>query len=220
MTTKKQAAANKRNAKKSTGPRTAEGKARSARNATRLGVLTRPVTAPHEDLEELLNLQRALMEEFEPDTYMAQLLVKRLAMLFWREHRLADAEAREFRLSEFDAMQAEAAGEEAAEKAMELVTREDKRGIDFDMESEIPRHYKEASLGALRQSTLVIPLERQLLIGRYQTMLSNQIAQTYRQLEAEMERNMRIIEAEPRYDPANDTAETSPDAAGEHPEKK
>lgn len=220
MTTKKQAAANKRNAKKSTGPRTSEGKAKSARNAMKLGVLMRPVTAPHEDLEEFLQLQRALMEEFKPDTYVTRLLVKRLAMLFWREHRLADAEAREFRLSEFDALQAEAAGEEATEKAMELVTREDKRGIDFDMESELLRHYKEASLGALRQSTLVIPLERQLLIGRYQTMLSNQIAQTYRQLEAELERNMRVIEAEPRHDPANDTDDTSPDVAGEHPAKK
>ena len=91
MPTKKQAAANKRNAKKSTGSRTAEGKAKSAHNATKLGVLTRPVTAPHKDLEEFLHLQPAFMEEFRPETYVAQLLVKRLAMLFWREHRLADA---------------------------------------------------------------------------------------------------------------------------------
>ncbi|MEL7541080.1 MAG: hypothetical protein AAGJ51_09275 [Pseudomonadota bacterium] len=160
------------------------------------------------------------MKEIGPESYAAQLLVKRLAVLFWREHRLAAAEVREFRLSEYDVMRVDAAGEEAAEQTKQLILRENTKATRDEVETKSREAYKKARLETARLSELVIPLERQLLIGRYQTMLSNQIAQTYRQLEAEMERNMRILEAEPRYDPANDTSEVSPDAAGEHPAKK
>ena len=41
--------ANRRNAEKSTGPRTPEGKARASRNATTHGVFCRDVVVPGED---------------------------------------------------------------------------------------------------------------------------------------------------------------------------
>lgn len=218
MTTKKQAAANKRNAKKSTGPKTAAGKAKSARNAITMGVLTRPVTAPDEDQEEFVRLQADLMREFKPETYAAQLLVKRLALLFWREHRLADAETREFRLSEMDAMRAEAAGEDAVDE--EVARAALKNPIAEPTYEVLEKARQEGRLNVLRNAQLVIPLERQLLIGRYQTMLSNQIQQTYRQLEAEMNRHLTTIEASSIAVPANDAVIPAPDQSSEPPAKK
>lgn len=46
MATEKQIAANRRNALKSTGPRTPEGKARSRWNALKHGILAKAVVAP------------------------------------------------------------------------------------------------------------------------------------------------------------------------------
>ena len=51
MATKKQIAANRKNAKKSTGPKTAKGKARSSRNALKHGLLSRQVVLADEDGE-------------------------------------------------------------------------------------------------------------------------------------------------------------------------
>ena len=49
MTTEKQLRANRKNAKKSTGPNTPEGKARSSKNALKHGLLARDAVLPGED---------------------------------------------------------------------------------------------------------------------------------------------------------------------------
>jgi len=93
MTGRRQAEANRRNALRSTGPRTPEGRAASSRNALRHGVLSNHFIAGHENRELFERLLEELVAEFEPETAMEALLVERLAMLFWRERRLAVAEA-------------------------------------------------------------------------------------------------------------------------------
>jgi len=60
-TTAKKARANRRNAKKSTGPRTAEGKAASSQNATSHGIYCRDIVLDGEDAE----LDEILGTEFE-----------------------------------------------------------------------------------------------------------------------------------------------------------
>ena len=52
MTTPAKVEANRRNARKSTGPRTLVGKARSSKNAVRHGLLSRDVLLPDEDPEQ------------------------------------------------------------------------------------------------------------------------------------------------------------------------
>jgi hypothetical protein len=52
MATEAQINANRRNAKKSTGPRTSVGKERSSRNALQHGLLARESVLPDEDGEE------------------------------------------------------------------------------------------------------------------------------------------------------------------------
>ncbi|MCX9145754.1 hypothetical protein [Erythrobacter sp. WG] len=49
--------------------------------------------AGHEDRDLFANLLEELVTEYGPETARESLLVERLAMLFWRERRLAIAES-------------------------------------------------------------------------------------------------------------------------------
>ena len=62
MATEKQIAANRRNAKKSTGPKTAAGRSTSSRNAFRYG-LSLPVTLDAEDLTRAELMMRMLVPD-------------------------------------------------------------------------------------------------------------------------------------------------------------
>ena len=87
MTSKKQIRANRRNAKKSTGPKTKAGKERSARNAIKHGLFTDILLLPHEDGAALAMLKNNLHADFRPVTHMQAIVIDRLAMLIWRERR-------------------------------------------------------------------------------------------------------------------------------------
>lgn len=102
MTSRRQAEANRRNALRSTGPRTPEGRAASSRNALTHGVLSTGFLEGHEDHDLFANLLEELVTEYEPETARESLLVERLAMLFWRERRLAIAEAEQADLQFFE----------------------------------------------------------------------------------------------------------------------
>lgn len=96
MTTQKQIEANQRNARQSTGPRTAEGKAASSQNAYKHGVLsTKAVVSRYEDREAYEALREQLSAELQPASVIECNLVERLALLFLRERRLGQAEASE-----------------------------------------------------------------------------------------------------------------------------
>ena len=82
--------ANRRDARKSTGPRSPAGKARSSRNAVKHGLLTARVVLldhPDEDPREFDGLLDGLMEDFKPHSTIEQMLVERLAASFWRLRR-------------------------------------------------------------------------------------------------------------------------------------
>jgi hypothetical protein len=96
MATRKQTAANRRNAKKSTGPKTPEGKARSARNAVKHGLLSRRPVLPEEDGEQFEELRTNLFAELWPETALEKLLVHRLAGVQWRLARIPTLEAELF----------------------------------------------------------------------------------------------------------------------------
>lgn len=99
MATVKQLAANRRNAQRSTGPKSAEGKAISSRNALKHGVLSQRAVADHEDREAFESLLAQLIEEHTPVTSFECTLVERISILIWREKRLAEAEAERLRHS-------------------------------------------------------------------------------------------------------------------------
>ncbi len=66
MVSKAKLAANRRNAKKSTGPRTAEGKDHSKHNAVTHGMTARSPLLPGEDAGQLLARQCALRDDMQP----------------------------------------------------------------------------------------------------------------------------------------------------------
>ena len=87
--------ANRRNAQRSTGPRTPAGKRRSARNAVTHGILTHPFTLWQDEPARTAfdKLYAALLDELEPVGLMEGLLVERIAIAYWRLRRLARAES-------------------------------------------------------------------------------------------------------------------------------
>jgi hypothetical protein len=63
--------ANRRNAQKSTGPKTPEGKARSSRNAIKHGLLAQQILIdddddPNEKQEDFDQLLQGLIEDYQP----------------------------------------------------------------------------------------------------------------------------------------------------------
>lgn len=90
MTSPKKVAANRRNALKSTGPRTLEGKARASRNNLRHGVLVAvPVIREMERTEEWDAHLEGVRTSLSPVGYLEEVLVDRAALLLWRMGRVA-----------------------------------------------------------------------------------------------------------------------------------
>ena len=93
MTSERKAEANRRNALKSTGPRTPEGKAAVRLNAIRHGLLSREALLSGEDPEALRELGEHLRAELQPVGELENLLVDRVIAAFWRLGRLGRVEA-------------------------------------------------------------------------------------------------------------------------------
>ena len=93
MSSEKQIAANRGNAKRSTGPNTSGGKARSRMNAWKHGLRAEKIVIAGEEAEDLQAIQRELWEEHQPSPGMETLLVERLAHYAWRMRRALVFEA-------------------------------------------------------------------------------------------------------------------------------
>jgi hypothetical protein len=93
MATDKQIAANRLNAKNSTGPRSDAGKRRSRRNATRHGLMAETTIGVHEDPAAYKALQRAIYGDYRPRTNFELELVARLVSLLWRLRRAVAIES-------------------------------------------------------------------------------------------------------------------------------
>jgi hypothetical protein len=87
MSSLKQIEANRRNALKSTGPITPEGKARSSRNAVRHGLTAETVIAGLEDVEDYQSFEAAVTADYDVETAVERELVLRLASVLWRLRR-------------------------------------------------------------------------------------------------------------------------------------
>ncbi len=79
--------ANRRNALRSTGPKTDEGKQRSRANALRHGLTAETIVASLEDAEDYKAFEAAIISDYCAETAVARELVLRLASLLWRLRR-------------------------------------------------------------------------------------------------------------------------------------
>lgn len=102
-TSAKQLAANRRNAKKSTGPRTVQGRAVSKMNALKHGILSKEVLVGGENgcesAREFTALHRRFVEDLQPDGPIEEMLVDQIVTAHWRLRRALRAEAGETALS-------------------------------------------------------------------------------------------------------------------------
>jgi hypothetical protein len=79
------AAASRKNGARSRGPRTEEGKAKSAQNALKHGLRAQKhLVLPEEDGAEFADLEAALLEELAPVGALQTVLAQRVAVAAWR----------------------------------------------------------------------------------------------------------------------------------------
>jgi hypothetical protein len=91
------AEASRRNGAKSRGPKTPEGKARSAQNALKHGFRAQKyVVLPDEDAAAFQALEAALMEELAPEGALQTALARRVVAATWRLERAERLEAELF----------------------------------------------------------------------------------------------------------------------------
>jgi hypothetical protein len=87
MTTEAQVAANRLNAQKSTGPRTAAGKAAVTQNALKHGLRAQTVLLPGEDGDEYARYRGQMTEQLQPADVQEIELAERIVDLSWRLRR-------------------------------------------------------------------------------------------------------------------------------------
>ncbi len=92
MASLKQIEANRRNAHKSTGPITPEGKNRSRCNAVRHGLTSETVIGALEDAEDYKAFEGAVIADYDAQSAVERELVLRLASLLWRLRRATTIE--------------------------------------------------------------------------------------------------------------------------------
>jgi hypothetical protein len=92
VTSLKQIEANRRNARKSTGPITQEGKQRSRCNAVRHGLTAETVIGAPEDAQDYQAFEATIIADYDAQSAVERELVLRLASLLWRLRRATTME--------------------------------------------------------------------------------------------------------------------------------
>ncbi len=93
MTSERQKAANRANARRSTGPKSLAGKRAVRLNALRHGLLARDVVLPDEPADAFEDLRNAVHADLAPSGPVEGLLADRVVNAMWRLRRLERAEA-------------------------------------------------------------------------------------------------------------------------------
>ena len=92
MTSFRQIEANRRNALRSSGPTTQQGKDRSRRNAIRHGLSAETVIPAVEDIDDYRAFEAAVIIDYDARTAVERELSLRLASLLWRLRRATSIE--------------------------------------------------------------------------------------------------------------------------------
>ena len=125
MASERQQRANRKNAEKSTGPRSSAGKAVSRQNALSHGLLAQEVVIEGEDRDDYLDLQFALRDQLEPVGPLEEQLADQAVAAFWRLRRLCKVETGVF------AFQRLTVEKERAKQARETLRYKSNFDLDF-----------------------------------------------------------------------------------------
>ena len=115
--------ANRRNAAKSTGPRTAKGKAKVRFNAVTHGMTAATVVLPHEDEQAYQHRLEAWTSELKGPGDFGQYLVARLVKISWQLDRADTFEQAKLTKRIQDAPRLFGAGKSHAEPVETLIAR-------------------------------------------------------------------------------------------------
>lgn len=194
--TLKELESNRRNAKKSTGPRTEAGKRRSSLNALKHGYDRGPNTMEDtmvllgEDPEEFYAFRDGLIASRQPADAVERMLVEDIAMLAWKKRRLNRAQdglqVRSLELLEFDRhRQALGVGRENPDVSQDEVFKSGLRRL-----AKSPAKFDEilsqldtlSSLVAKQDFSLDIEPVIVMLYGQMPTLQGAQISNLYEKL--------------------------------------
>ena len=93
MSNDRQIEANRQNAQRSTGPRTADGKARVASNALKHGLTGKQIVLPGEDPAEFDSFRSDLIADLAPQGALEEILAEKIVADVWRLRRVPQLEA-------------------------------------------------------------------------------------------------------------------------------
>ncbi len=93
MTTRAQTIANQRNAQRSTGPSTPQGKAVVSQNALKHGLTASQIVIKSEDQAQFDLHRNQLFDELAPQSPIESLLVERIVELSWRLRRAGNLQS-------------------------------------------------------------------------------------------------------------------------------
>jgi hypothetical protein len=205
MTSLRQIEANRRNALKSTGPRTENGKRRSRRNAFRHGLTAETVIEVLEDTEDYGGFEAAIIADYDARTAIERELVLRLASLLWRIRRATSIETGLLRIQAEILRGRRHAPKPDKDCAIGPNLRNSSNGSCEDYRTNaVDRQYEElavspeSAVSTWRELTYCFLRLTNLdngafdRIGRYETCLWRQIAQTLFALQAINKRACQI----------------------------
>lgn len=162
MTTESQIQANRKNAIKSTGPRTAEGKARASKNSIRHGILSVVHFANAEEKRRFSDAYSGLVDALKPEGVLEDLIVERIALNHWRLARLIKIERGLFTAFDYNNVLSNDLGNVSESLAMRFANRTVEFATlsryEVALERSILRNLHELErLQARRSGTLVPP---------------------------------------------------------------
>jgi hypothetical protein len=182
MTSFRQIEANRRNALRSTGPKTDDGKRQSRRNALRHGLTAETVIDGLEDSEDYRAFEAAVIADYDARTAVERELVLRLASLLWRLRRIISIETDLLKIHS-DIVRERRAVSIAPERESSSTTRlppfvfelQREGGADGEDDA-LPRSVRDLTCCFLRLSNIGNGAFERL--GRYNAALWKQAAQT------------------------------------------
>ena len=140
MSSPKRKQASQQNGAKSRGPATDEGKARSARNATRHGLLSRTIVLDNEDPKDFRRLLDQHVEKFQPNGDIEHQAIEEMAICQWKLRRLRIIETT--LMDDHAAENAEGTVDQAVADAYEALNHSLSRLARY--ESQLSRQYHRA----------------------------------------------------------------------------
>jgi hypothetical protein len=175
MTTFKQIEANRRNARRSTGPITEEGKLQSRRNAVRHGLTAETVIGALEDAEDYRAFEAAVIADNDAQSAVERELVLRLASLLWRIRRATTMETGLFEIQARHVLEYREKRDAQQSSIRRFFGSAD--GLARDSSRQAPDHgARDLAQCYLRLANLpTFPLDR---LSRYEAALWRQAAQT------------------------------------------